>query len=354
MSISARFQLAREGFCLQVELAFPARGITALFGRSGSGKTTLLRCLAGLERVPGGRLQVGDQTWQAEGVFVPVHRRAVGYVFQEPSLFPHLRVAANLRYGLRRTPDGQQRVGFDEAVALLGLEPLLERYPDALSGGQRQRVAIGRALLASPRLLLMDEPMGSLDETSKQEILPWLERLHGALEIPVVYVSHAIDEVARLADYMVLLEQGRVLAQGPLQEVLTRADLPLAHAESASAVLDATVLREADDHLAELALGEARLIVSRGGLRAGQRIRVRILARDVALSREVPSRISTLNCLAVTIIDISDDPHPGHVLVRLALGEQLLLSRITRRSLHQLALEPGLAVQALIKGAVVN
>lgn len=354
MSISARFQLAREGFCLQVELAFPARGITALFGRSGSGKTTLLRCLAGLERVPGGRLQVGDQTWQAEGVFVPVHRRAVGYVFQEPSLFPHLRVAANLRYGLRRTPDGQQRVGFDEAVALLGLEPLLERYPDALSGGQRQRVAIGRALLASPRLLLMDEPMGSLDETSKQEILPWLERLHGALEIPVVYVSHAIDEVARLADYMVLLEQGRVLAQGPLQEVLTRADLPLAHAESASAVLDATVLREADDHLAELALGEARLIVSRGGLRAGQRIRVRILARDVALSREVPSRISTLNCLAVTVIDISDDPHPGHVLVRLALGEQLLLSRITRRSLHQLALEPGLAVQALIKGAVVN
>lgn len=354
MSISARFQLAREGFCLQVELAFPARGITALFGRSGSGKTTLLRCLAGLERVPGGRLQVGDQTWQAEGVFVPVHRRAVGYVFQEPSLFPHLRVAANLRYGLRRTPDGQQQVGFDEAVALLGLEPLLERYPDALSGGQRQRVAIGRALLASPRLLLMDEPMGSLDETSKQEILPWLERLHGALEIPVVYVSHAIDEVARLADYMVLLEQGRVLAQGPLQEVLTRADLPLAHAESASAVLDATVLREADDHLAELALGEARLIVSRGGLRAGQRIRVRILARDVALSREVPSRISTLNCLAVTVIDISDDPHPGHVLVRLALGEQLLLSRITRRSLHQLALEPGLAVQALIKGAVVN
>lgn len=354
MSISARFQLAREGFCLQVELAFPARGITALFGRSGSGKTTLLRCLAGLERVPGGRLQVGDQTWQSEGVFVPVHRRAVGYVFQEPSLFPHLRVAANLRYGLRRTPDGQQRVGFDEAVALLGLEPLLERYPDALSGGQRQRVAIGRALLASPRLLLMDEPMGSLDETSKQEILPWLERLHGALEIPVVYVSHAIDEVARLADYMVLLEQGRVLAQGPLQEVLTRADLPLAHAESASAVLDATVLKEADDHLAELALGEARLIVSRGGLRAGQRIRVRILARDVALSREVPSRISTLNCLAVTVIDISDDPHPGHVLVRLALGEQLLLSRITRRSLHQLALEPGLAVQALIKGAVVN
>lgn len=354
MSISARFRLMRDRFVLAVDLAIPSRGITALFGRSGSGKTTLLRCLAGLERVAGGQLRVGDDVWQDEHRFVPVHRRAVGYVFQEPSLFPHLRVAANLRYGLRRTPPGQQRVGFDEAVALLGLEPLLQRYPDALSGGQRQRVAIGRALLASPRLLLMDEPMGSLDDTSKQEILPWLERLHGALEIPVVYVSHSIDEVARLADHMVLLEQGQVLAQGPLREVLTRPDLPLAHAESAAAVLEATVVREADDHLTELALGTARLVVSRGGLTPGAPIRVRILARDVALSREVPSRISTLNCLPVSIHDISDDPHPGHVLVRLALGEQLLLSRITRRSLRQLELKVGDRVHALVKGAVVG
>ncbi len=354
MSIQARFALARGEFHLDVDLRLPSRGVTALFGRSGSGKTTLLRCLAGLERVAGGEVVVDGERWQDGAHFVPVHRRALGYVFQEASLFPHLSVAANLRYGLKRTPSVQRRIGLDEAASWFGLTELLDRYPDQLSGGQRQRVGMARAVLSSPRLLLMDEPMGSLDEPSKQEILPWLERLHQVLDVPVIYVSHSMDEVARLADHMVLLEDGRVLAHGSLQDMLTRTDLPLAHGESASAVIDAHVLKESSDHLTELDAGAQRLIVSRTGLAPGQRVRVRIMARDVALSRQAPADISTLNCLPVSVVSISDDAHPGHVLLQLRLGEQLLLSRITRRSSVQLELHPGMPLFALIKGVVVS
>ena len=229
MTIEARFDIDRGDFRLDVDLSIPARGITALFGPSGCGKTTLLRAIAGLERVPGGHLGMAGETWQDDGLFVPTHKRPIGYIFQEASLFSHIDVRGNLEYGTRRMRDGQDRVSLEEAVDLLGIGHLLDRRPHTLSGGERQRVAIARALAVSPRLLLMDEPLASLDLERKQEILPYLESLHRTLEIPVIYVSHEPDEVARLADHMVLLEAGRVIASGTVHDMFTRLDLPLAN-----------------------------------------------------------------------------------------------------------------------------
>src|SRR3989304_3322426 len=221
--IHARFSLVYPGFALNADIQLPARGITALFGPSGSGKTTLLRFIAGLERAAGGLLRVHDEVWQDGAKFLPVHRRRMGYVFQEASLFPHLSVRRNLEYGWQRIPAAERKVQLEQAVELLGLNKLIGRNDTAsLSGGERQRVAIARALLTSPRLLLMDEPLSSLDTASKQEILPYLERLHRELDIPVLYVSHALDEVARLADHLVLLEQGCVIASGALNDRLAR------------------------------------------------------------------------------------------------------------------------------------
>ncbi|NIC36413.1 molybdenum ABC transporter ATP-binding protein [Halomonas desiderata] len=354
MSLACEFRLARGDFALDARMTLPERGVTALFGRSGSGKTTLLRCLAGLERAEGW-LTVNGCRWQDDERFLPVHRRPLGYVFQEASLFSHLRVRDNLRYGYRRVPVARRRVDFDETVRLLGVEALLERYPQALSGGQRQRVAIARALLASPRLLLMDEPMASLDATSKAEILPYLERLHDHLEIPVVYVSHALEEVARLADHMVLLEAGRVLATGPLHELLTRSDLPLAHADNAAAVLEAQVLDyDAGQQLVMLGCGDVRLRVSREQAPSSQRLRLSIRASDVAISLSPARDSSVLNCLPVRIAEIDDDPHPGHRLVRLALGDQALLARIPREAVERLALAPGMAVHAQVRARALT
>lgn len=354
MSIEARIRMSRGEFSLDVDLRLPGQGITALFGRSGSGKTTLLRCLAGLERVPGMELTVDGEVWQDSHRCVPVHQRSLGFVFQEASLFPHLTVQRNLLYGHKRVAAGGRRVAFDETVQLLGLESLLRRYPEQLSGGQRQRVAIGRALLTSPRLLLMDEPMASLDQASKAEIIPYLERLHSTLSIPIIYVTHSIEEVSRLADSMVLLEQGRALAQGSLQDLLTRPDLPLAHSANAAAVLDAVVIDRSDDQMSELQLSGGLTLLSSGeGVAPGERVRARILARDVAIALEPPRFSSVSNCLPATLCGISDDPHPGHVLLSLDLAGQRLLSRITRRSLERLKLQQGQQVQALVKAVTL-
>lgn len=351
MTLEARFHIPRPGFTLDVDFTIPPRGVTALFGPSGSGKTTILRCLAGLERAALGRLYVNGQCWQEHADFLPAHRRPVGYVFQEASLFPHLNVRNNLHYGQRRIPAAARLVDFDHTVQLFGLGDLLAHYPDQLSGGQRQRAAMARALLTSPELLLMDEPMASLDDASKADILPYLEQLHTGLAIPVLYVSHHIGEVARLADHMVLLEQGRVLAQGGLQEMLTRADLPLAHSEQASSVVDAVVLKQDEHHhLTELTSKAGPLWVSRVDKPVGQPQRIHILARDVTIALSPPHDSSVNNCLAVTIIGISEDPNPGHALLQLDAGGERLLSRITRRSCERLGLVPGAQVYALIKG----
>lgn len=350
-----QFDLERGGFRLTVDTEVPGQGVTALFGRSGCGKTTLLRCVAGLEPAAKGRLVVNGETWQDRTRFIPADRRPIGYVFQEGHLFPHLSVQKNLLYGYRRIPEEQRVVQPDEAARLLGLESLLTRRVTEISGGQRQRVAIGRALLTSPRVLLMDEPLAALDAISKAEIFPYLERLHDELSIPVLYVSHAIDEVSRLADHMLLMEDGRVRAAGPLRDLITRGDLPLAHAEGAAAVIEASVIGHDDrHHLTELGFDGGTLLISREDLLQSQRVRVRIMARDVAINLTRPQDSSVLNCLPARVLDVSDDPHPGHVLVRLAVGGVTLLSRITRRSLDHLALEPGTQGYALVKSVAIT
>ncbi|MEW6707765.1 MAG: molybdenum ABC transporter ATP-binding protein [Pseudomonadota bacterium] len=353
VSLDARFVLQRDGFTLDVALQLPGQGITALFGPSGSGKTTLLRCIAGLERAPAGRLVVQGQVWQDERTWLPTHRRPLGYVFQEASLFPHLSVLGNLRFGLARAR-GAQAVSLEQAIELLGIGQLLGRKPAHLSGGERQRVAIARALAVSPRLLLMDEPLAALDLQRKQEILPYLERLHERLSIPVLYVSHQPDEVARLADHLVVLEQGRVRAQGPLQETVARVDLPLRLGEDAGVVIEATVAEvDAQWQLARLAFAGGELWTPDHGLQPGRAVRLRVLARDVSLAREQPGRSSIQNVLRGTVDAIAPEDHPGLALVRLAIGPTPVLARLTRRALATLDIQPGQAVWVQLKSVAL-
>jgi molybdate transport system ATP-binding protein len=352
--IHAYFRLDYPGFALAVDLALPGRGVTAVFGRSGSGKTTLLRAIAGLERVRDGRLTVNGACWQDERVFRPPHRRPVGYVFQDANLFPHLSVQANLEYGQKRVPAAQRRISLDQAVTLLNIGPLLKRTPDRLSGGERQRVAIARALAVSPNLLLMDEPLAALDHALKQDILPYLERLHDDLDIPLLYVSHAPDEVARLADHLVVLDAGRVVAAGPLTDTLARLDLPIRLGEDAGVVLDAVVAaRDSHWQLAHLAFAGGRLWVRDEGLAVGHGARVRILARDVSLALAPVEGTSILNTLAATVEASAADAHPALMLVKLRVGDSALLARVTRRSAENLALAPGRVLYAQIKAVAL-
>lgn len=352
--IRARFKLDYPGFALDVDLGLPGRGVTALFGHSGSGKTTFLRIIAGLECAPGGLLSVNGDVWQDSGRFVPTWQRPLGYVFQEASLFPHLSVQANLQYGQRRVPAAQRRVSLDQAVFLLDIGHLLARKPDRLSGGERQRVGIARALATSPRLLLMDEPLAALDHALKQEILPYLERLHDELDIPVLYVSHAPDEVARLADHIVVMEGGAVVAAGPLTDTLARLDLPIKLGEDAGVVLDAIVAaRDKEWHLAHMEFAGGRVWVRDQGLPVGHAARVRILARDVSLARAPVAGTSILNTLPAVVMERVDDAHPALTLVKLRVGESPLLARLTRRSAHALELTPGQAIYAQIKAVAL-
>ena len=351
--IEAQLRLPRRGFTLDVVLNLPARGVTALFGPSGCGKTSVLRALAGLERAAG-RVAFGDTVWQddAQGLFVPTHRRAIGYVIQEAALFPHLDVQHNLAYGLKRIASNQRRIALDQVVDLLGIAQLLQRRPDALSGGERQRVAIARALATSPALLLLDEPLAALDARRKAEVLPYLDRLHEELGIPIVYVSHAIDEVARLADHLVLMEGGHVLAEGPLPDMLARLDLPVVLGDDAGVVLNAVIgKRDAQWQLAQLDVdGEAcRLWTRDPGQPVGRHVRLRVLARDVSLTRTPQTGTSIGNQLRGTIEAIADDEHPALALVRVRVGTAPVVARLTRRSAHALELAVGMPVWAQVK-----
>jgi molybdate transport system ATP-binding protein len=347
--------MQQGSFSLDVEFTAPARGVTALFGPSGSGKTTLLRCIAGLERASGA-LRVNGATWQDDKTFVPVHQRPLGYVFQEASLFPHLSVRANLEYGYKRIAPAARKVQPEQVVEWLGLSHLAGRGdPAQLSGGERQRVAIGRALLVSPSLLLMDEPLSALDAASRQEIMPYLERLHHELDIPVLYVSHALDEVARLADHLVLLQQGRVAASGALGETLARLDLPTAHFDDAGAVIEAVVARHDEKyHLTQLDFPGGQLWVGRVDRPFGTRVRARVLARDVSIATQVPQGTSINNILNARIEEIRDEG-PDKVMVRMAVGDsQALLARITRRSRDHLGLVVGMYVCAQVKSVALT
>ncbi|MHA7598375.1 molybdenum ABC transporter ATP-binding protein [Alicycliphilus sp. T452] len=353
--IHALLRVQRADFSLDVDLRLPGNGVTALFGPSGCGKTTCLRAVAGLERTEG-RVQVNGETWQdsAAGQWLPTHRRALGYVFQEASLFPHLNVRRNMEYGLRRQPPQQRRVSLEQAVELLGLGALLKRMPHTLSGGERQRVAMARALAASPRVLLMDEPLAALDAARKAEVMPYLERLHRTLDIPVLYVSHSPDEVARLASHLVLLQAGRIAAQGPTAELMARLDLPLAHGDAAAALVQGRVLAyDGDDHLLTVGIEGGQIQLASSRPRAvGECVRLRMLARDVSLARTRASDSSILNLLPARITQLADDG-PGQVLVALDAAGTTLLARITRRSCRTLALAAGEAVFAQVKGAAL-
>jgi molybdate transport system ATP-binding protein len=351
-NIQACFRLEWPGFCLDVDLNLPPRGVTAVFGPSGSGKTSLLRCIAGLERAPQGRLTVAGEIWQDAGHWVPTHKRPLGYVFQEASLFPHLNVMANLDYGRRRVT-GTAQVSVEQAVKLLGISHLLDRKPDRLSGGERQRVAIARALAVNPRLLLMDEPLAALDLKRKQEILPYLERLHDELQIPVLYVSHSPDEVARLADHLVVMERGRVLTSGPLAETLARLDLPIHLGEDIGAVIETTVgIVDQEWHLMRVDFAGGNLWARDSGLPVGKKVRVRVLARDVSLADRLGNS-SIQNVLKGTVDAIGEDEHPGLALVRVQVGEAKLVARLTKRAASSLALKVGQEVWVQIKSVAL-
>jgi molybdate transport system ATP-binding protein len=356
--MQVHLRLDYPDFALDLDLQLPGRGVTALYGHSGSGKTTCLRCIAGLEKAPEAFIRINDQVWQdsARKLFVPPHKRALGYVFQEASLFAHLSVRANLEFGLRRIPREQRRVDMAHATELLGIGHLLDRHPQHLSGGERQRVGIARALLTSPQLLLMDEPLAALDSQRKNEILPYLERLHDELEIPVLYVSHSQDEVARLADHIVLLSAGKALASGPIGETLARLDLPMALGDDAGVVIEGTVIAyDSQYQLLTLQLPDSQLNVrvAHAPLAPGKRLRVKIQARDVSLSRQPGEHSSILNLLPVTLIGEIPADNNAHVLIRLEAAGTPLLARITRYSRDQLKLAPGQTLWAQIKSVAV-
>jgi molybdate transport system ATP-binding protein len=334
-----------------------AGGLTALFGPSGSGKTSLVNIIGGLLHPDQGRVVVNGRVLvdTAEGVFVPKHRRRIGYIFQEPRLFPHFNVRQNLLYGRWFTPAAERRERFQRIVELLGIGPLLQRGTALLSGGEKQRVAIGRALLASPHLLLMDEPLSGLDEARKSEILPYLERLRDDSQVPIVYVSHSVAEVTRLATSMVLLAEGRVVATGTVSEVMGRVDvLPLGGRYEAGAVLTMRVAAHDDRYdLTTLRSPAGELRVPRLALDIGALVRVRVRARDVVLALQSPAAVSTLNILSGTISEIGG-LHGPSAEVRLDLNGEVLLARVTRFTVDRLGLAAGLRVFALVKSVSID
>lgn len=343
-------------FELNARFEVPARGVTAIFGPSGCGKTAVMRCIAGLNRLADGLCSVAGDVWQDEKTFRPVHQRPIGYVFQEANLFPHLSVRRNLMYGHPATT-GAAAIGFDEVVSLLGIAKLLERSPRHLSGGERQRVAIGRALLSQPKLLLMDEPLSALDQMTKDEILPYLERLHAALDLPILYISHDIAEVERLADQLVLMRSGAVLASGPLSKLQADLSLPLALSRDAAVSFDAEVVgQDAADGMATLVVPGGQFLLPAEPLPPGTRRRLRVLADDVSLALEAPSRSTIVNVLRARILEIRRQAD-HRVTALLGLGDDgegaRLLSRVTQRSWNELGLQTGLAVYAQVKGVAL-
>ncbi|HXX73991.1 MAG TPA: molybdenum ABC transporter ATP-binding protein [Nitrospiraceae bacterium] len=348
----ARFNVSYPNFQLDVSLDLPVKGVLALFGPSGSGKTTLVRCLAGLERAQNGFLCLGDDVWQDEsrGIHVPIYQRPIGYVFQDARLFPHLSVRSNLVYGFNRTPVSQRRVSLEQVIDILGIEHLLERRPHKLSGGEQQRITIGRALLTSPRLLLLDEPLSSLDADRKREILPFIQRLYKELHIPIVYVSHSINEILQLAHQIAFLQEGKMVALGPLSEVFSRLDL---HRKLGphpiGAVIDATIAEH------EPAFGLTRLIykgqslyVPLQSLDIGAPLRIHILSSDVSLVLgPCSTSTSALNILEATVVEIKEVDQ-STVDVQLDIGCPLVAS-ITKKSLVDLKLAPGQRLCAHVK-----
>ena len=337
--LALQYSTTRGSFTLDVDVAIPARGVTGLFGESGSGKTTLLRCIAGLETG-----STNDER--------PPHKRGIGYVFQEPQLFPHLTVEGNINFGLRRA--GVEKLDKNHVAEMLGLGPLLDRNPAALSGGEAQRVAIAAVLMRSPDLILMDEPLASLDQRRKDELLPYLDRLHDELSVPIIYVSHSIDEVCRLCDHLLLIEDGRIVANGELHEILARLDIPMLTGRNAGAVIDAIPERYDEDYdLTQFRFSGGELLVPGHYDSSIPNLRLRIAASDVSICRTRPQKTTILNVLPAVVDDFQPAGRSSELL-RLAMGNDFLVAEVTRRSVTHLDLKQGDDVFAQVKSVTVR
>ncbi|HJN53268.1 MAG: molybdenum ABC transporter ATP-binding protein [Pseudomonadales bacterium] len=356
MNLNARIQLTRPAsFRLNVDVEIPGKGITALYGHSGSGKTTILRCLAGLERGAKGDsivIQFGDTIWQDAAHFIPPHKRHIGFVFQDAQLLPHLSVGGNLDYAItrRQTDSGPS---LNQVVEWLELGKLMHQPVTQLSGGEIQRTAIARALVSGVNLILMDEPLGAIDQEAKGRILPYLDNLHRELAIPIVYVSHLLEEITHLADRLIILERGEVIASGTVIELSSQLNLAIAHDEAAASILECTLGGHDEEYgLSKLLFDGGELIVTRLNQPAGSKARVRIPARDVSLALDPPGKTSILNIIEARIESI-EAARQARLLVRLAAGSQFLLARVTRKSIEQLGLQVGQTVYAQIKSVAL-
>ncbi len=360
--IYLQINIARSAFELKLELQLPGQGITAIFGPSGSGKTTLLRAVAGLEKNPQGRIQIAANIWQdtKQGIHLPTWQRPLGYVFQESSLLPHLSVAENLNFGLKRalksanSAQTEANKALQASIELLGIGSLLKRMPDELSGGERQRVAIARAIAMQPQLLLMDEPLASLDAARRQEIFPWLARLRDELKMPMLYVTHSAEEVTRLADHLVVLDQGHVKAQGSVSAVLTQVVNPVVVGEDAGALIAGCIgAVDAQWHLSRVDFDGGCIWMRDAGLPVGKAVRIRILARDVSLATAEPQNTSIQNQLRGSIQSITPDAHPSQVMVVIKCGADEVLARVTKRAVDELCLQVGQSVWTQVKSVAL-
>ncbi len=356
MSLQAQLKVQRHNFALEFNADINMQAITAVLGPSGCGKTTLLRAIAGLEQLPSATLKINDQLWQDANTFVPTYKRSLAYVFQEASLFSHLNVRQNILYGVKRVAAEKREACtqmMQRTIEILGIAALLERKTQDLSGGERQRVAIARAVAVNPRLLLMDEPLASLDAQRKQELLPYIRSLHQELQIPIIYVTHALDEVARIADQLIVLDSGKVLAHGDVHDLYTRLDLPLAQGPDAESLIEATVAGHDEAYGLSTVQSSAGLITVAGAdLAIGQAVRVRIAARDVSITSDQQSDTSILNIFSATVQAL-EPASASQVTVKLQLGAQFLLARITKKSADRLELKPGKQVFAQVKSAAL-
>jgi molybdate transport system ATP-binding protein len=361
-TLHLKIKMSRPVFELDLDLQLPGLGITAIFGPSGSGKTTLLRAVAGLEKNQLGCIQVGSHVWQdtQQGIDLPTWQRPLGYVFQESSLLPHLNVTDNLNFGLKRAvksagnAQSDAATALQDAIELLGIGSLLQRMPDQLSGGERQRVAIARAIVMKPKLLLMDEPLASLDAARRQEIFPWLTKLRDELRMPMLYVTHSTEEVTRLADHLVVLNQGQVKAQGPVGSVLTQVVNPVVVGEDAGALIEGCIgAVDKPWYLSRVDFEGGCVWMRDAGLPVGKAVRIRILARDVSLATTEPQNTSIQNQLRGHIQSITPDVHPSQVMVVLRCGAEEVLARVTKRAVDELALQVGQPVWAQVKSVAL-
>ena len=341
-------------FELEVNSEFPSQGITAILGESGSGKTTLLRCIAGLEKKVLGQLRVGDTTWLDENQCVPTHKREIGFVFQDARLFEHLNVYGNLQFAIKRSHEKVNKAFYEEVVSALDIGALLQHKPEQLSGGEKQRVAIARALLIKPKMLIMDEPLASLDNARKQDVLPYLAALQGMFNIPMLYVSHSTDEVCKLADHVIVLHQGKVVIQGPIADVFSSAQLPFVYRTETSTIVQATIVDKSERwHLLKAEFAGNSLWLQDNNQTVGKAVRLRILANDVSLSLTDEKDSTILNRIEGRISGIEIDKNGATALVTLELMRTEIVAQVTRKSVDDLFLMVGMKIWAQIKSVAV-